>query len=237
MKLTLIGTGAMYTAYNSACSLIDNKIIIDMPNGTVKQMLKLGIKLQDIDTILVTHMHGDHTADIPFFIKYIFNYLKSTKEIKIIGPVGIKKKIIQLFNAYNFENEEEFNREFNIEIIEVLKNKVSIDNYIIKSYEVVHGEEKPALGYVINDKIGFTGDSGLCEGIEKIFKNSKLVVSDSSLINGDDCHLGFDNLQYLVRKYKNKIFCTHLRDKTREEIINSNIENIEVNNDFFEIEV
>ena len=40
MKIKLVGTGAMYTAYNSACTLIDNKIIVDMPNGTIKQLLK-----------------------------------------------------------------------------------------------------------------------------------------------------------------------------------------------------
>ena len=32
MQINLIGTGAMYTAYNSACTLIDNKIIVDIMN-------------------------------------------------------------------------------------------------------------------------------------------------------------------------------------------------------------
>ena len=112
MKIKLIGTGAIYTAYNSACTLVDNKIIIDMPNGTLKQLLKEKINVRLIDTILVTHMHGDHTADIPFFLKYKFNFLKSDKTIKIIGPIGIRKKIIELFAAYNFENEEQFNEFF-----------------------------------------------------------------------------------------------------------------------------
>ena len=92
MKIKLVGTGAMYTAYNSACTLIDNKIIVDMPNGTIKQLLKENINVGLIDIILITHMHGDHTADIPFFLKYIFNYLKTKKNIKIVGPLGIKKK-------------------------------------------------------------------------------------------------------------------------------------------------
>ena len=51
MQINLIGTGAMYTAYNSACTLIDNKIIIDMPNGTVKQMLKKRLPVENIDII------------------------------------------------------------------------------------------------------------------------------------------------------------------------------------------
>ena len=146
MKIKLVGTGAMYTAYNSACTLIDNKIIVDMPNGTIKQLLKENINVGLIDIILITHMHGDHTADIPFFLKYIFNYLKIKKNIKIVGPLGIKNKIIKLFNAYNFEDEKEIEQFFNIEFIEILENEIEINNYFIKSYLVLHGEEKPALG-------------------------------------------------------------------------------------------
>lgn len=237
MKIKLIGTGAMYTAYNSACTLIDNKIIVDMPNGTIKQLLKENINLGLIDIILITHMHGDHTADIPFFLKYIFNYLKTNKNIKIVGPLGIKNKIIKLFNAYNFEDEKEIEEFFNIEFIEILENEIEIDNYFIKSYLVLHGEEKPALGYVIDNKLGLTGDSGLCNNIEEIFKKSQMIISDSSLDIGDSCHLGINDLDYLTKKYNKKVLCTHLRDETRNIITRGNFENIIVKEDFYEIEI
>lgn len=237
MKIKLVGTGAMYTAYNSACTLIDNKIIVDMPNGTIKQLLKENINVGLIDIILITHMHGDHTADIPFFLKYIFNYLKTKKNIKIVGPLGIKNKIIKLFNAYNFEDEKEIEQFFNIEFIEILENEIEIDNYFIKSYLVLHGEEKPALGYVIDNKLGLTGDSGLCNNIEEIFKKSQMIISDSSLDIGDSCHLGINDLDYLTKKYNKKVLCTHLRDETRNIITKGNFENIIVKEDFYEIEI
>lgn len=237
MKIKLVGTGAMYTAYNSACTLIDNKIIVDMPNGTIKQLLKENINVGLIDIILITHMHGDHTADIPFFLKYIFNYLKIKKNIKIVGPLGIKNKIIKLFNAYNFEDEKEIEQFFNIEFIEILENEIEIDNYFIKSYLVLHGEEKPALGYVIDNKLGLTGDSGLCNNIEEIFKKSQMIISDSSLDIGDSCHLGINDLDYLTKKYNKKVLCTHLRDETRNIITKGNFENIIVKEDFYEIEI
>ena len=237
MKIKLVGTGAMYTAYNSACTLIDNKIIVDMPNGTIKQLLKENINVGLIDIILITHMHGDHTADIPFFLKYIFNYLKTKKNIKIVGPLGIKNKIIKLFNAYNFEDEKEIVQFFNIEFIEILENEIEINNYFIKSYLVLHGEEKPALGYVIDNKLGLTGDSGLCNNIEEIFKKSQMIISDSSLDIGDSCHLGINDLDYLTKKYNKKVLCTHLRDETRNIITKGNFENIIVKEDFYEIEI
>lgn len=94
----------------------------------------------------------------------------------------------------------------------------------------------PALGYVINNQLGFTGDTGICDGVERIVKQSKIIIADSSLINGDKCHMGVDNLQYLNTKYGKLIICTHLRDETRQYIKeNSSIEGIKVLEDFEEI--
>lgn len=235
MKVTLVGTGAMYTKYNSASTLINDDLIVDMPNGTVKQLMKKGIDLTQIRTILVTHLHGDHTADIPFFIKYVFHSNDFNETINIIGPKGLKNKLVELFNAYNFENENEINTCFNLNIQELLEDEINISNYNISSYLVEHGLEKPALGYIINGILGFTGDSGLCNGIEKIFNIAKVVISDMSLITGNECHLGIDNIKYLLKKTNTKVFATHLRDKTREVLLSENLSNIEVVDDFYEI--
>lgn len=236
MNIKMIGTGSIYTKYNSACTLIDNKLIVDMPNGTLKQLLKQGLDCKEIKTIAITHKHGDHTADIPFFLKYIYNYYKENYKITIIGPLGIRKRIIELFNAYSFENEQEINK-FNIDIIETLDNKMKIDGYTIKSYQVSHGEEKPALGYVINNKVGLTGDTGICDGVKKIMQNSKILIADSSSLKGNRYHMGVDNLIDLYTEYEKEIICTHLRDDTRQFLIEKPIKGIKVVEDFSEINV
>lgn len=235
MNVKLIGTGAIYTRYASSCTLVNKNLIVDMPNGTLKQLLNMNIDPNDIDTIIITHMHGDHTADIPFFLKYIFNYIKRKKELKIIGPTGIKKKIIELFESYNFEDENEINEFFKIEYIEVDKNSTFlINNYKIESIKVLHGLE-PAYGYIINDKLGLTGDSGLCDSVIYICKNAKLVVADSSLIEGDNTHMGINDIQEISEI--SNIVCTHLRDNTRQKLKNINIPNVIVEEDGFEIEI
>ena len=107
MKIELVGTGAIYTKYNSACTLINDDLIVDMPNGTLKQLLKKNYNPDKIKTILITHMHGDHTADVPFFLKYVYNFSKINNEIVIIGPKGIENQIVKLFDAYRFEDRKE----------------------------------------------------------------------------------------------------------------------------------
>ncbi len=240
MKVELIGTGAIYTKYNSACTLINDNIIVDMPNGTLKQLLKKNYNIEKIRTILVTHMHGDHTGDIPFFLKHVYSFNKFKNEIVIIGPKGIENQIVKLFNAYRFEDRKEIEENMNIKYIELEQENLTIkdiNSYKVQSILVSHGEEKPAYGYIINDTVGVTGDSGICDGVEEIVKNSKTTIADTSLLEGDSCHMGIDNIKYLIEKYQKPIIATHLRDTTRERLKNDNIENILVVEDGYIFEI
>ncbi len=81
MKVQVIGSGSMWTKCNSASYLIDNDIMIDFPNGACKYLYRNNINPSNIDYILLTHFHGDHYFDIPF---YILNKSKSdNKNINI----------------------------------------------------------------------------------------------------------------------------------------------------------
>lgn len=236
-KIKVIGTGAIYTKYNSACTLINNELIVDMPNGTLKQLLKMNIKPENIKTIIITHLHGDHTADLPFFFEYVFEFLKDKREITVIGPKGIKNKIVELSNAYNFENEEKINKNFNLKYIEFKEEKenANILDYKIEAVKVIHGKEKIAYGYIINQKLGFTGDCGMCDGAKYIFKNSKIVVSDCSSKNINNTHLDIEEIKQI--KDNAKVYCTHMVDRTRERLQKENIENFIIGKDGDEFEI
>ena len=89
MKLKFLGTGSISNKDNSASYLIDDKILIDMPGGNYKNMLRMDINFQNINDILFTHFHGDHFLDIPFFL---LEKLKSNDKYMII--INLKLVII-----------------------------------------------------------------------------------------------------------------------------------------------
>ncbi len=239
MKVELVGTGAIYTKYNSACTLINEELIVDMPNGTLKQLLKNNHKPEKIKIILITHMHGDHISDIPFFLKHVYNYVKIDNEITIIGPKGIEDKIVELFEAYRFEDREEIQEFMNLKFIELNNDEyeIKLEEYKIEAIQVSHGEEKPAYGYNINNSVSCTGDSGICDGVEKLIANSKVTIADTSLREGDHCHMGIDNIKYLTQKYNKQIIATHLRDTTREELKKEENRNILIAEDGYQFEI
>ena len=68
---------------------IDNKarLLIDTAPGASVAFDRSGARFEDLDAILYTHLHVDHAADFPAFIKGSF-FLDRTEPLYIFGPDG-----------------------------------------------------------------------------------------------------------------------------------------------------
>lgn len=239
MKIEMIGTGAIWTKYNSSCALVNNDMILDVPNGTLKNMLRLELNPEEINTVVITHMHGDHIADLPFLLLYIL-YKKVTGEIRIIGPKGIKKKVKDLFQSYCFElNYNRIIEKIKLVYIEVEEGKnIITEKYAIQPVLVSHEDLKLAYGYIIDNILGFSGDTGMCIGLEKIVEKSQKIVMDSSLVEGNAAHTGIDNIKSLAKEYPDKTFiATHMQDKTRKQWEKEKIDNVIIPEDGYIFEI
>lgn len=232
MKIQTIGTGSMWNENNSACYLIDNDIMIDFPNGACKYLYRNNIDSSNINHVLLTHFHGDHYFDIPF---YILKKSKSNSKNTNIycskeGKIKIKKIGILAFpNSFNDACS-------NINLEYCFKDNFNVNNYKVSKILVDHGRMKPAYGYIFksNDKyIGFTGDTSLCESVELMANKCSYLFCDCMFIKGTSKHQGIDNLEYLSKKYPECTFVvSHLENETREKLNSMDIKNIIVPNDY-----
>lgn len=232
MKVTVIGSGSMWTKFNSACYLINDNTMIDFPNGCSKYLYRVNINPSNIENILLTHFHGDHYFDLPFLI---LNKSKSNNKILNIFCSKDGKKKINKLGVLAFPNSiksatKEINLKYNY------TTNFMINNLKVTKIQVDHGRMKPAYAYIFKDKdkyIGFTGDSKLCSNIEVMAHKCNYLFCDVSFINGTNKHMGIDNIIYLANKYRECTFITsHMSDEVREELLKLNISNIEVPSDY-----
>lgn len=231
MKVNIIGNGSIGAKYMSASTLLDNHILVDVPNGVTKHLKRLGYDVLNIDTILLTHLHGDHFFDIPFFLlNKLFE--KSHAKITIVGPKGSREKIQQLV-ALGFPNTWEKLKEcYEIDIVEYDTNTtIQLPGIKIETKEVKHADFKPAFGYLVEiegKKIGFSGDSCYCDAIEDLVKESEVSVLDMSMKeNGNEAHMGYTEVQEICTRYPNKkIIATHMHEATIEKALANPISNL-----------
>lgn len=236
MKVKVIGTGSMWTKYNSACYLIDDNIMVDFPNGALKALMRLGVDAESVDNILITHFHGDHYFDIPFIVLY-----KSKRDNRHLTLYMDKSgnKIIKKLGLLAFPNSYlNACKECNLEFCN--KNEFKINEYDVKRILVDHGRMKPAYGYIFKTDsgyVGFTGDTSLCESVQDMASKCNYLFCDCMRTKGNEKHMGIDNLLYLANKYPScKFIPTHMDDDTRSELLKLNMENVLVFSDGQEVE-
>lgn len=93
MEVVFLGTGGPRPAGRAAsCNLIlihgKARLLVDAGSGAFTRLGELGIGLNDLDTILLTHLHIDHTADVPSIVKARAMTQDDPVHFVLIGPGG-----------------------------------------------------------------------------------------------------------------------------------------------------
>ncbi len=193
-------------------SVIDKHIIVDCPPTALASLRKAGISPADIDTILITHVHGDHVFGFPFLLlerKYISDR-ESLKELTVAGSSGVKERLIHLCNlAYPGSLEE---------IIETI-NWVDVPNlegWTMERFEVLHDPEVDPHGWMMTNDEGWSmihsGDSGPYEDLWKRIGKCSFAIVEMGVpewVNTEHHHKPSD-ITELANKYPNtKMVITH----------------------------
>ena len=210
----LLGSGNAFLPSGRLHSFlaIDKHIVVDCPPTALASLRKAGISPADIDTILITHVHGDHVFGFPFFLlerKYISDR-EGLKELTVAGSSGVKERLTHLCNlAYPGSLEE---------ILETI-NWVDVPNvkgWTMERFEVLHDPEVDPHGWMMTNDEGWSmihsGDSGPFEDLwDRIGRCSFAVVEMGvpEWVNTEHHHKPSDIIK-LANKYPNtKMVITH----------------------------
>lgn len=63
------------------------RILVDLGPGSLLRYEQSGARIEDLDVVLLTHLHVDHSADLPALIKAAF-FTDRTRDLPIYGPDG-----------------------------------------------------------------------------------------------------------------------------------------------------
>ena len=234
MKIKMIGTGSMISKRNPACYMINEKVMIDLPNGTVKILKNAGL-FDSVEYVFITHIHGDHYFDLPFLF---LDRQKSNRELTVIISKKWLRKIKKLVKlAFPTQYYPIF---YNSKIKFVTNKKIwKIDDVVFESFKVKHGIMKPSFGYTAtenNKTITFSGDTSLCETLLAKIKKTDYLVCDCTLRVGNNKHIGVDNIKKLLHNYPDvKIVPSHTSINSKNNLLKIKKENLIIKEDMEEI--
>ncbi len=162
-ELTILGSGsAVPTPKRNPSSQFINchnrRILIDCGEGTQFQIRKYKIKLQSIQIILISHLHGDHYFGLAGLLSTM-NLLGRDGQLTIYGPIGLEDILrrqlkigdskfafdITFKNLYGKEKEIIF-EDKKIEIHTFpLKHKIATNGFLIKEKQPLRKLKKEAI--------------------------------------------------------------------------------------------
>jgi len=97
MKLTVVGCGDAFgsggrlqTCYHVETS--QTRFIIDCGATTLIGFNKLGIDPNTVETIFISHLHGDHFAGLVWWLVHAQHVAKRTSPLTVVGPEGVQAR-------------------------------------------------------------------------------------------------------------------------------------------------
>src|SRR4029078_11476088 len=104
MRLTIIGGGDafgaggnLHTSFHVRSSA--STFLIDCGASTLIGMRRLGVDSQDIDAVVVAHLHGDHFGGLPWLLLDAQFASKRTRPMIVTGPKRIEARFGQSAHA------------------------------------------------------------------------------------------------------------------------------------------
>jgi ribonuclease BN (tRNA processing enzyme) len=167
MDLTVIGCsdafgsgGRLQTSYHVAHS--GGAFLIDCGATTLIGLEREGIDPNSIETIFITHLHGDHFAGLVWWLIHAIHVARRTAPLVVTGPVGIEERFKTAAEAL-FPGATTTPRTFDLAFRTYTERApLKAGGVWVKPYEVSHPSGAPpyALRFEVDGKVlTFSGDT------------------------------------------------------------------------------
>ena len=128
-------------------SIADRHFLIDCGEGTQMQIRKFKLKLQKIDHILISHLHGDHYFGLIGLLASM-HLLGRKEEINLYGPPGLKE-IIELQNKHS---DTRLNYKLVYHIIPSDAASIIFEDEKVIVKTIILNHRVPCTGFLIKEK-------------------------------------------------------------------------------------
>lgn len=244
LRVQVLGSGGPELSGRASSGYIvwiDNKarLLIDAGGGTFLHFAQSGAKLEDLDAILITHNHIDHTNDLAAFMKAGF-FTDRTKTLPIYGPSGntifpdiatFAKRLFAQDGVYAYMadilTQESHSFQITPHILRDKKEILTMNGYSVQSLSVHHGIV-PALAFriEIGDKvILFSGDTNDEAGeLSSFAKNADLLVADFAIPQNaggitQELHMTPSQIALIAKKSKTKhLLLSHIMKRSEAHL-------------------
>jgi ribonuclease Z len=194
-RVTLLGTGSPAPVMRRFGPGVlvqagGKNLVIDAGRGVTQRLLQSGLRLGQVDAMLLTHLHSDHVVGLPDL--WLTGWLESGYAQRkgpfvVYGPKGTQNLMDGLTRAYDWDIKARI-ADQNLDPASIQSTVTEIKEGVVyeqggvkvTAFEVDHGELlQPAFGFRIDyagRSVAVSGDTRFSENLIKHATGSDLLI-------------------------------------------------------------
>lgn len=244
VRVTFLGSGDAFSAGGShqAGYLVagaGSGCLLDCGATTLTSLKRFGIDPVSIDFVLLSHLHGDHFAGLPFLFLEYFYETPRARPLEIAGPPGTAERVWTLFRTV-YRATAAKPLPFELRFTELTPDVgTAIGPLHVEPFRVPHQEDEISLGLRVTidgRAVLYSGDTGWTEELIQRSANTDLFICECSHFETRvDFHLDYPRLAENRERFGCKrLILTHLG---REVLARRSEVEIELASDGLTIEI
>lgn len=180
MELIVLGAGPAYTdrpGSSGACYLVreaGTSILLDLGQGSFPRIFPV-IRPEDLDAILVSHLHPDHFIDLVPMRHYLRYQLHPARRVRVLGPRDLGARLDALHAEPGFSAAA-------LDLETLGERDVEIGALEVASRLVTHTAESHGFRVAAKDGPGlvYSGDCGVADDLLRLIRPGDTLLAEVS---------------------------------------------------------
>ncbi|OGO34913.1 MAG: hypothetical protein A2Z16_06730 [Chloroflexi bacterium RBG_16_54_18] len=230
IRLVVLGAGTAIpmTGYSPAGHLVQSDagfLLVDIGPGTLSRLAAAGVDYRELEQILITHHHSDHTLDLVTLIQAYDSTSGWVREevLHLTGGRGTGELFDQLMLTYPGIGPTSYR----VEIHEMMQETLEFSGWEVRS--ALTGHTPDSLGYrleVEGKVVVFSGDATLTKDLVTLADQADIFVCECSFpgSSGAGDHLAAEQVGWIAAKARvKKLVLVHMYPHTLKSDLQAQI--------------
>ncbi|MFB6085910.1 MAG: MBL fold metallo-hydrolase [Halodesulfurarchaeum sp.] len=213
MHLTFLGTGsAMPTADRVQSGVLltsdDRRLLVDVGSGVLNRLAATGAGYEGVETVLLTHHHLDHVADLMSLYKA--RWLAGESSLTVVGPRGTEALVEGLLDVHDY-----LRGRMSIAVRELEEGQATVAGFDVTAMANRHS--MAGFAYRFDDRLTISGDTQEFQALVDFAEVGSVLVHDCSFPDDveSDTHTNPSKLARVLESADlDRVYLTHLYPHT-----------------------
>lgn len=186
VRLTFLGCGDAFGSGGrlNTCFYVrapSTRFLIDCGATALPALHGQGLTTDDVDTILITHFHGDHYGGLPFVLLDAAVNRKRQRPLTVVTPPGGERRTRDLM-AQLYPGMSQALDQLDLRMLSYESGQeLDLEPLRLTAFPVIHSEAAQSHGFRISVDgrvIGFSGDTTWTDELRRIADGANLMICE-----------------------------------------------------------